>query len=380
MKEAYLDNSATTQTCPEAVEKIVELLTVRYGNPSSLHKKGIEAEKEIRLARQIIADYLSCDTSEVYFTSGGTESNNLAILGTLRALKRRGNRIITTSIEHSSVIETFKEAEKLGFEAVFIEPDRNGLVPEDKIYNAINSNTILVSTMLVNNEVGTVQNVSNIKKVASIKKSPALVHIDAVQAFGKIPIKLSKINADLLTVSSHKIHGPKGVGALFVSKKPRILPIMFGGSQEGAIRPGTESSALIAGFGAAVKALPDIKDEYEHISKLNIYLRKKLNLLEGITINSPENSLPYIINFSVAGIRSETMLHHLSSLNIYVSSGSACSKGKKSHVLSSMGLSEEIIDSSIRVSFSRYNDKADIDALIDGLKLGIKNLAKRGRK
>ena len=380
MKEVYLDNSATTKVCPEAAEKVIEMLTLKYGNPSSLHTKGIEAEKEINLARQIIADYLGCDISEIYFTSGGTEANNLAILGAIKALKRRGNKIITTSIEHPSVIEAFKEAERLGLETVFIEPDQNGLVNEEKVCNAIDSNTILVSMMLVNNEVGTIQNVSNIKRVASIRKSQAFVHIDAVQAFGKIPFKVQKIGADLLTISSHKIHGPKGVGALFVSKKARILPIMFGGGQEKAIRPGTESSMLIAGFGSAVEALPNIKDEYRYISELNLYLREKLNYLNGVIINSPAEALPYIINFSVNGIRSETMLHHLSSLNIYVSSGSACSKGKKSHVLSSMGLNDDIIDSSIRVSFSRYNDKADVDALVDGLKLGIKNLAKRGRK
>lgn len=380
MGEVYLDNSATTKVCPEAAEKIIEMLTVKYGNPSSLHTKGIEAEKEIRISRQRIADCLGCDISEIYFTSGGTEANNLAILGAAKALKRRGNRIVTTSIEHPSVIESFKEAERLGFETVFVEPDENGLVPEVKVCNAIDSNTVLVSMMLVNNEVGTIQNVSNIKKIASIKQSPALVHIDAVQAFGKIPIKVSKTGADLLTVSSHKIHGPKGVGALFVSKKARVLPIMFGGGQEKALRPGTESSALIAGFGSAVKALPDIKDEYKYVSELNFYLKEKLKVVDGIIINSPDEALPYIINFSVDGIRSETMLHHLSSLGIYVSSGSACSKGKKSHVLSSMGLNEDIIDSSIRVSFSRYNDISDIDALIDGLRQGIKNLAKRGRK
>lgn len=380
MKEVYLDNSATTKVCPEAEEKIIELLTIKYGNPSSLHAKGIEAEREVRNAREIIADYLGCSSTEIYFTSGGTESNNLAVFGSINALKRRGNKIVTTYIEHPSIIESVKQASKLGFEVVFVKPDRNGLIPESELYKEVDDKTILISMMLVNNETGTVQNVENLKKITKSKQSPALIHIDAVQGFGKIPIKVSRIGADLMTVSAHKIHGAKGVGALYVSKKARIVPSLFGGGQEKALRPGTESSSLIAGFGAAVKSLPEIKEEYKYIKDLNLYLRDKIKKIEGIVINSPDDALPYILNFSVLGIKSETMLHYLSSSGIYVSSGSACSKGKKSHVLYSMGLKEDIIDSAIRVSFSRYNDKNDIDILIDKLQQGIKNLSKVGKR
>lgn len=380
MKEVYLDNSATTKVCPEAAEKIVELLTLKYGNPSSLHAKGIEAEREIRNAREIIANYLGCKNTEIYFTSGGTESNNLAIFGSINAHKRRGNKIVTTSIEHPSVIKSVKQASKLGFEVVFIKPDKNGFISESELYKEVDDKTILISMMLVNNETGTIQNVENLKKITKSKKSSALIHIDAVQGFGKIPIKVSRIGADLMTISAHKIHGAKGVGALYVSQKSRITPFLFGGEQEKTLRPGTESSALIAGFGAAVKSLPEIKEGYKNIKELNLYLKDKISKIERIIINSPDDALPYILNFSVLGIKSETMLHHLSLSGIYVSSGSACSKGKKSHVLYSMGLSENTIDSAIRVSFSRYNNKKDIDILTDELQRGIKNLSRVGER
>lgn len=376
MEEVYLDNSATTKVCDESAEKIFEMLTLKYGNPSSLHSKGIEAENEIKKSREIISDYLNCNNDEIFFTSGGTESNNLAIFGAAKALKRSGNKIVTTAIEHPSVIEPVKELSRLGFETVFINPDKNGFIPEEKLYNNIDDRTILISMMIVNNEVGTIQNLNSLKKIIKVKKSPALLHMDAVQGFGKMSIKPSKIGVDLATFSAHKIHGAKGVGGLYVSKKARILPILFGGMQEKSLRPGTESAALIAGFGAAVRSLPDVNKEYNYILELNLYLRNKLKEIKEVVINSTDDALPYILNFSVCGIKSETMLHYLSSYGVYVSSGSACSKGKKSHVLLSMGLDDNIIDSSIRVSFSRFNNKNDVDILINVLKLGIENIVK----
>lgn len=376
MEEVYLDNSATTKVCDESAEKIFEMLTLKYGNPSSLHSKGIEAENEIKKSREIISDYLNCNNDEVFFTSGGTESNNLAIFGAAKALKRSGNKIVTTAIEHPSVIEPVKELSRLGFETVFIKPDKNGFIPEEKLYNNIDDRTILISMMIVNNEVGTIQNLNSLKKIIKVKKSPALLHMDAVQGFGKMSIKPSKIGVDLATFSAHKIHGAKGVGGLYVSKNARILPILFGGMQEKSLRPGTESAALIAGFGAAVRSLPDVNKEYNYILELNLYLRNKLKEIKEVVINSTDDALPYILNFSVCGIKSETMLHYLSSYGVYVSSGSACSKGKKSHVLLSMGLDDNIIDSSIRVSFSRFNNKNDVDILINVLKLGIESIVK----
>ncbi len=376
MEEVYLDNSATTKVCDESAEKIFEMLTLKYGNPSSLHSKGIEAENEIKKSREVISDYLNCNNDEIFFTSGGTESNNLAIFGAAKALKRSGNKIVTTAIEHPSVIEPVKELSRLGFETVFINPDKNGFIPEEKLYNNIDDRTILISMMIVNNEVGTIQNLNSLKKIIKVKKSPALLHMDAVQGFGKMSIKPSKIGVDLATFSAHKIHGAKGVGGLYVSKKARILPILFGGMQEKSLRPGTESAALIAGFGAAVRSLPDVNKEYNYILELNLYLRNKLKEIKEVVINSTDDALPYILNFSVCGIKSETMLHYLSSYGVYVSSGSACSKGKKSHVLLSMGLGDNIIDSSIRVSFSRFNNKNDVDILINVLKLGIENIVK----
>ena len=376
MREVYLDNSATTMVCRESEKEIIKLLTKKYGNPSSLHSKGLEAEKEIRESKNIISKMVGCDSGEIYFTSGGTESNNLAIFGSIKSKGKYGNKIVTTSIEHSSVIESMQELEKQGYNVVYLEPGDDGKISRSQIFEAVTPDTILISIMMVNNEIGTIQPVDDIKKIVALKKSPALIHVDAVQAFGKIPVKVNKIGADLISITAHKLHGPKGVGALYVSKKARILPIMFGGEQQKKLRPGTEPSALIAGFGAAVGCLPDMTKEYESIMELRNYCANRLSKIDIIKINSPESALPYILNFSVEGIRSETMLHYLASNEIYVSSGSACAKGKKSHVLKALGLSDRRVDSAIRVSFSRYNTMEDVDILIDSLKKGIKTLVK----
>ena len=376
MKEVYLDNSATTIVCDKAAQKVMELLTIKYGNPSSLHSKGLEAENELTLARQKIADMLGTEKNNIIFTSGGTEANNLAILGSAKAHSRKGKHIITTSIEHSSVMESMEQLEKIGFEVEYLKPDAQGCISPEQILNAIRPDTILVSMMYVNNELGSILPVESIKRYLKIKKSNALIHIDAVQAFGKIPVKVSKLKADLITITAHKVHGPKGVGALYIGKDIRILPRAFGGEQEKKLRPGTQASSLIAGFGCAVDELCDMEDKYELIKTLRDKCLSKLSEMPLVKINSGENALPYIINFSVEGIRSETMLHYLASRGIYVSSGSACAKGKKSHVLISAGLPDRRISSAIRVSFSRYNTEDDIDELIKGIQEGIKTLVK----
>lgn len=376
MKEIYLDNSATTAVCREAAEKALEIMTEKYGNPSSLHSKGLEAQHELENARKIIADFISADPTEIFFTSGGTEGNNTAVFGTAQALKRRGKRIVTTSVEHSSVIEAMQKLQKDGFDVVFLDPERNGKISSEKIINSITKDTILVSIMAVNNEIGAIQPIECVHKAIVKAGSPALFHVDAVQAFGKIPLKPKKLGIDIMTASSHKIHGVKGAGVLYVRKGARIIPLHYGGEQEKKIRPGTEPLPAICGMAAAVKALPDMNKETETMRELWNYCRERLSGFENVSINSTEDCLPYIINFSVEGIRSETMLHFLASKGIYVSSGSACAKGKKSHVLSALGLESELADSAIRVSFSRYNTKNDIDELVSAIKIANDTLAR----
>lgn len=376
MTEHYLDNSATTQVSSGVCDKILELLKDKYGNPSSLHSKGFEAERELEHARAVIAESLGAQKEEILFTSGGTEANNLAVLGGAEALRKRGNRIITTAYEHSSVYESAEHLRTQGFDVVILTPNSEGQITEEALFDVLDDKTILVSVMYVNNEVGSINPVERFSSLIKKKSPNALFHIDAVQAFGKIPFKVSKIKCDLLTVSAHKIHGPKGVGALFIRKGVRILPRLFGGKQERKLRPGTESLPLIAGFAQAAEELK-VQESYDKISELSKYLREQLSSIEGVTINSPENALPYIVNFSTSVIRSETMLHFLAGRGVYVSSGSACSKGAKSHVLEALGLCDARIDTAIRVSFSKHSTKDDCDALTEGVKEGINTLAKR---
>lgn len=375
--EIYLDNSATTCVCKEVADKIYEMLTIKYGNPSSLHSKGLEAQHEVENARKSIANMLGVKSEEIYFTSGGTEANNMALFGTSDALKRRGNKIVTTAIEHSSVIESANTLQKQGYEVVFLQSEENGVISEEKLANVIDENTILVSMMAVNNETGAIQPFDKVKSIMKKNNCNGVYHCDAVQGFGKIPIKPIKNGIDILTISSHKIHGAKGVGAIYLSKGVRIIPRMFGGEQQKKIRPGTEPAPLIAGFGRAVELLPDMSKEYAFMKELQSYCIEKVSQIDCVHINSPKDNLPYILNFSVEGIRSETMLHYLESLGIYVSSGSACAKGKKSHVLIALGLNQRLIDSAIRVSFSRYNNKSDIDALVNGIKSGVEKLVRK---
>lgn len=365
----YLDNSATTKPCDEAVVAINRMITENFGNPSSLHFLGISAMKEIINARESIAKKLDCEKDEIYFTSGGTEANNLAILGAAHKNRRKGNRIVTTAIEHESVMQSIDELEKEGFEVIRLMPDSEGKISLADMANAINKDTILVSMMYINNEVGSILPVEKIKKLVTRAESPALVHIDCVQAFGKVDVRPKKLGADLLTITAHKIHGPKGTGALYIKKGVNILPRTFGGEQEKKIRPGTEASPLIAGFGAAVDALPDLKEQSKKTKELNEYAKEKLSQIDGIIFNSGDDASPYIINIYVPTfMRSQTVLQELSAnYGVCVSNGSACAKGKKSHVLTAMKLSDEIIDKSIRISFSRDNTKEDIDKLCAAL-------------
>lgn len=365
--EAYLDNSATTQPCKEAVEKMNYALRTCWGNPSSLHSKGIAASELLEEARNNIAKKLSCESDEIFFTSGGTESNNIAVFGAAYAQRRRGSRIITTSIEHSSVEESVKALENQGYDVVRLRVNERGVIDERQLYAATNPSVVLISMMYVNNEVGSIQPVEFAKRAVVHSGANALIHCDAVQAFGKVQLKPYNMGVDLMTVSSHKIHGPKGAGALFVKKGTKLVQHSFGGLQENKIRPGTEPLPAIAGFGAAAAAIPDYSESLKYVTDLRNYMFAKLRTIEGVRINSPENALPYITNISVEGIPSEVMLNYLSGLGICVSSGSACSKGHKSRVLKAMNLSDDVINTALRISLSVFTTKEEIDYLIGGI-------------
>ena len=373
---AYLDNSATTKPCKTAKENMIKALDECWGNPSSLHTKGIEADMLLLESRRALAKTLSCEDKEIYFTSGGTESNNIAIFGAAYAGKRKGNKIITSAIEHPSVHKCFDKLADEGFEVVKISVDSKGLIDLAELEREVNEKTILVSIMAVNNEVGTVEPVQEIRNIVKRKGAPALIHVDAVQAFGKLPLNVKKLGTDLLSVSSHKIHGPKGVGALFIKNGTKLSPRVFGGGQEKDIRPGTEPMPAIAGFHGAASELK-VKDSLERITKLRDDFVGELRSLDGVIINSPDDALPYIVNVSLEGLRSETVLNLLSGMGIYVSSGSACAKGHKSHVLTAMGLEGNIIDSSLRVSLSRFTTKEELDYFIEGIKKAMSTIMKR---
>ncbi len=376
---AYLDNSATTAPCKEAIAAVNDAVTSHWGNPSSLHRVGIMAEDILEKARKQVADKMFCKPEEVFFTSGGTESNNLALFGAANAMRHRGRRIVSSSVEHSSIEEALTQLEKQGFEVVRLPVDNYGRVSEKDIAAAVNGETILVSLMAVNNEVGTLQPVGSIKRIVTANRSPALIHCDAVQAFGKMNLKPATSGFDLMTVSAHKIHGIKGAGALYVRRGVKLTPVLYGGSQEGKVRPGTQAVPAIAAFGAAAEALPGCERSNERVKSLRDYFVYALSEIEGIDINSPSDALPYLVNISVMGINSEPMLNYLSNMGVYVSSGSACSKGKKSRVLKAMGLDDRHISSALRISFSRFTTMDEVDLLLEGIK-GIKKTIRPNRK
>lgn len=373
----YLDNAATTQPCEPAVSAAFLSMVENYGNPSSLHKKGIDAEKAITEARKAIASALVCAPECVYFTSGATESNNTAIFGIAQNYGKRRKKIVTTSIEHPSVSQPLKFLEENGFEIVRISPQRNGQIDYQSIIEAVDENTCMVSCMMVNNETGYILPIK--RAFTAIKRNfpECVTHCDAVQAFMKIPIKSTELYADLISVSAHKVHGIKGCGALMIKRGIRVAPLLLGGGQEKGIRSGTESVPLISAFGAAVRALqPGLQQALKNAEELNAYIRKEALKIPGVSVNSDvENSSPYIINLSVEGIRSEIMLHFLEEKGIYVSSGSACSKGAKSSVLKEFGISDKNADSALRISVSRETIWSDIDDLINGIIDGCQSIA-----
>ncbi len=359
----YLDNSATTKPCEAAIENINFALAEQWGNPSSLYDLGFHAQMLVDDTRKAVASVLRCREDEIYFTGSGTEGNNTAILGVAYSRKKRGNRIVTTAVEHPSVLETMKRLQDEGFEVVYLKPQKDGSVSADDIRSAITDKTILVSIMLVNNETGAIQPIKSAADAIKAANAPALLHCDGVQALGKMPINLNTLGVDLFTASGHKIHGPKGVGILYVKKGVTIKPLLTGGGQEKGMRSGTESVPLIFGLKGAIDSLGNINQNLEAQKQLWSYAKDTLLDTGLVSVNSPETALPYILNASVMGYRSETMLHFLEAKGVYVSSGSACAKGEGSYVLKEMGLSRGTVDSALRISFSRFNTKEDIDIL-----------------
>ena len=377
LKEIYLDNSATTKVYTEAAEAAFKVMTEIYGNPSSLHMKGVEAEKVLEEARKEVANALGGNPDGLYFTSGGTEANNLAVIGGALAKKRRGNKVIVSAYEHDSVIKSAKQLEEMGFSVTWLAPDENGIITPLSVFEAVDEKTVLVSVMLVNNEIGAINPIKQICAAAKRKNPEVVFHTDAVQGFCKVPFKAEKAGVDLVTVTAHKIGGPKGIGALWIKKGARVIPNHFGGEQEKQLRPGTQAMPLIAAFGKAVSIeTASSSERKEHMKELEKYLKESIKDIEGVVLNSKEGAIPNIVNISAVGIRSEIMLHFLENRGIYVSSGSACALGAKSHVLAAMGYDSARIDSAIRISFGRETEKEDIDELVAALKDAMSTLCR----
>ena len=371
--EAYFDNSATTRVLDSVKDIVVKTMTEDYGNPASKHRKGMEAEQYIREARKIIADSMKVQEKEILFTSGGSESNNMALICTAWANQRAGKHIISTAIEHPSVYNPLGVLEELGFEETILPVDHDGHISLKELEEAIRPDTILVSTMYVNNEVGAVEPVEEISRVIKAKNPSALYHVDAIQAYGKYVIRPKKQGIDLLSVSSHKIHGPKGVGFLYIRSGVKIKPLIYGGGQQAGMRSGTENVPGVAGFGAAVKEMyTDHAEKIQKLIGLKDYMTDRLGEIEGTVINSKkgEASAPQIVSVSFEGVRSEVLLHALEDKGIYVSSGSACSSNHPgiSGTLKGIGVAQKLLDSTIRISFSIFNTKEEVDYTIDVLK------------
>ena len=373
--EAYLDNSATTPVYEEVKNIMVKCLTEDFGNPSSMHGKGVLAESYIKEARKIIAGILKVGEKEIIFTSGGTESNNLAIIGSAMAGKRRGNHIITTSFEHKSVYATMHFLEDNGFEVTYLPVDNKGHISLEDLKNAIREDTILVSVMYVNNEIGALEPVEEIGQIIKNTNRDILFHVDAIQAFGKFRIYPKKMNIDLLSVSGHKIHGPKGSGFLYVKDKLKIKPIIYGGGQQEGMRSGTENVPAIAGLGEAVRlSYENFDEKIAHMREMKAHLVEGLLSMEGVTVNGETGimSAPHIVSVSFSDIKSQNLLNALSMEGIFVSSGSACTsndhKQKHSATLTAIGVRRDLLDSTIRLSISDITTVKEIDYALEKLK------------
>ena len=364
----YLDNSATTRPCEAAVEAMTKALTEGWANPSALYQFGIDAARALRTARTQVASAMGAEADRVFFTSGGTEADNWAILGAIKRMGKRGKHIVTTAIEHHAVLNTMKELQNQGFEITYLQPDEQGRIGVDALKAALRPDTILVSVMMVNNEVGSVMPIAQMAKLTHKLCPEAIFHTDAVQGFMKVPFSAKTLGADLISVSAHKVHGPKGCGALYISPKLRAFPaLLVGGGQESGYRSGTEGTPAIFGFAAACEALkPSLVEDLKREQELLAMIIDAVSDMDGVQINGCHEA-PHILSLSIPGVPTQNSINILQDAGIYVSAGSACAKGHRSHTLTAMNLSPERMDSSFRVSLSRETTEGDVRALLAGI-------------
>lgn len=378
----YLDNCATTKMRQEVLQTIYISMKDDFANPSSLHKLGFKSEQKIKEARKIISEYLDVEEREIYFTSGGTESNNIAVQSIVKNFSKKGKHIIASKIEHASIMNIMKHLEGEGFKVTYLEVDRFGMVDLEELKDSIEDDTILVSMIFVNNEIGSIQDIKKIKETIRNKNSKTLLHVDGVQAFGKIDFSIKELGIDTFSFSSHKIHGPKGVGGIYIRRDLNLQAITFGGNQEHGIRSGTENVPGIIGFGKAVQLMAINKDkEKKYVLDLKKYTINLLEeYIEDISINSglEDNFSPYILNVSFRDTKGEVLLHYLEQKDIYISTSSACSSynTSKSHVLKSIDLDDNLIDGTIRICFSYENTKKDIVCFVNSLKESVEEIRK----
>ena len=361
----YLDNSATTKPCADAVNAMNQALTDGWANPSALYSFGIDAARSLRTARNKVAAAIGAEPDRVFFTSGGTESDNWALIGAAKRFGRKNKHIITTAIEHHAVLNTVKELESQGFTVTYLQPDQQGRITLEQLRNALQKDTFLVSVMMVNNEVGAVMPISQMAKLTHKLCPDAIFHTDAVQGFLKVPFQAKSLGADLISISSHKIHGPKGAGALYISPRLKSFPpLLLGGGQENGYRSGTEATPAIFGFAAACSSVhATLQQDTAREKELLEYLCEKLSHLEGIIPNGSHDA-PHILSLSIPGIPTQNIINILQDAAIFVSAGSACAKGHRSHTLTAMGLSSQVMDSAFRVSISRETTKEELDKLV----------------
>lgn len=379
--EVYFDNAATTKVAFEVRDIMIETMEQDYGNPSSMHRKGMEAEQYLRDARNILSGLLKCDDKEIFFTSGGTEANNMALIGTALANKRSGCHIITTEIEHASVYHPILHLQEMGFHVDFLKVGRDGKVDLSMLEKLLSEDTILVSVMAVNNEMGAVEPISEIGDIVKSYNPEIVYHVDAVQAFGKMQIYPKRMGIDALSISGHKLHGPKGSGALFIDRRVKIQPVIYGGGQERGLRSGTENTAAIAGLGKAAGLMYEQLDKNRAVMEsVKDTLIAGASKIEGVTDHSGE--APHIASLSFRGVKSEVLLHALEDKGIYVSAGSACSSNHPavSGVLKAIGLPKELLDSTLRFSFCRYNTVEEAEYTVKVLKELVPGLQRFTRK
>lgn len=376
----YLDSTATTEPREEVIKDMVETMNKFYGNPSSLHRMGLDAEKRMNNSRKVISGALGVNPDEIYFTSGGTEGNNIAIQGVLKRFVNKNAHVITTEIEHPSVLNTIRSYEGVaGVDISYLGVDEGGQIDLEELRDSLREDTVLVSIMMVNNEVGAIQPIADVSKIIKKKSPNCYLHVDGVQAFGKMDLNLGQLGVDMFSFSGHKIHGPKGIGGIYLRKGLKLSPLLYGGGQEKGISPGTQNTSGIVGMATALKAMLSSREEREHITSLKDYLIERVcSSIDEVKVNSPsgEKFTPYMVNLSFPGTRGEIVLHTLESKGIYVSTTSACSSKdkKESHVLKAMGISSEDIEGSIRVSFSYKNTFEEIDAFLAELKEAVEEI------